>query len=61
MLYGFCGGAFGRDSHENKRVESIGADWIVCRDTRGHPVFASGPNIEEELLEYTTPPLEERD
>lgn len=35
VLYGYCGGVFGRDSYENKRVEAFGADWIICRDKKG--------------------------
>lgn len=31
VLYGYCGGHFGRDSYEDKRVEAIGADWVVVR------------------------------
>lgn len=38
---GFCGGMFGRDSHELKRVEYIGADWVVARNLDSQtPVFA---------------------
>ena len=35
VLYGFCGGHFGRDSYEDKRIEAVGEDWIVCRDEYG--------------------------
>lgn len=31
VLDGFCGGVFGRDSYEDKRVEAIGTDWVVAR------------------------------
>ena len=41
VLYGFCGGWFGRDSYGDKRVEAIGADWVVVRDDTGAPQFAS--------------------
>lgn len=41
-LFGFCGGYFGRDSYEDKRVEAVGKDWIVCRDDRGEVHFARG-------------------
>lgn len=41
MLYGFCGGFFGRDSYEDKRVEGIGTDWVVARDDRGVPHVAT--------------------
>ena len=40
LLEGFCGGAFGRDSYEDKRVEAIGADWVVAREvSSGKIVF----------------------
>ena len=57
MLYGYCGGLFGRDSYEDKRIEARGADWIVCRttDRRGNPVFVSGSNLDAELAEFRTP------
>ncbi len=32
LLYGFCGGCFGRDSYDNKRVEAIGVDWVIARE-----------------------------
>lgn len=31
VLHGFQGGAFGRDSYECRRIEAVGADWIVTR------------------------------
>lgn len=40
ILYGFCNGYFGRDSYENKHVESFGKDWVVCRDKDGIIHFA---------------------
>jgi hypothetical protein len=58
VLYGFCGGYFGRDSYSDKRVEAIGADWIVARDKRGEPVFAisdTGIDLMDELSEYLNP------
>lgn len=64
VLYGFCGGAFGRDSYGTKRVEAIGADWVVARelhtraDTRGTVWFYEGDP--EELVEYTTDEERER-
>lgn len=39
VLYGYCGGAFGRDSYGDKIVVAMGRDWIVCRE-KGAPVFA---------------------
>ena len=50
MLYGFCGGAFGRDVYHDKRVEAIGADWVVCRTSTGDLAFRGGDP--EELREY---------
>lgn len=44
ILYGFCNGYFGRDNYEDKRVEAIGADWIVARGVEsGRPFFADYP------------------
>lgn len=53
VLYGFCGGHFGRDSYRDKRVEAMGADWLVARNDRGQPEFFTG-NISD-LQEYLTP------
>jgi len=50
VLYGYCGGAFGRDSYRNKRVEAIGADWLVCRTDDGQVIFAD--YAPEDLTEY---------
>lgn len=56
-LYGFCGGAFGRDSHDDKRVEAIGSDWVVARaiDSYGDcwAEFYSG--CPEDLERYKEP------
>ncbi len=40
-LYGFCNGHFGRDSIETKRIEGLGADWLVARDDKGQIHFTS--------------------
>lgn len=56
MLYGFCGGDFGRDSYSDKRVEAVGADWVVARDDMGRVCFAHGENIHDDLLHHTDPP-----
>jgi len=37
-LYGYCGGEFGRDSYGDKRVEAIGGDWVVARETASEQV-----------------------
>ena len=39
-LYGFCGGAFGRDSYAEKVVVAVGKDWVVARED-GRPIFAA--------------------
>lgn len=45
VIHGFAYGAFGRDHYDCVRIEAVGPDWIVARDTdedhRG-PSFASG-------------------
>ena len=55
LLFGYCGGAFGRDSYDIKRVEAIGADWIVAhgQSGSGDPVFYQGRP--EDLEEHTEP------
>lgn len=59
ILYGYCGGAFGRDSYEAKRVEAIGMDWIVVRNKDGDTRFADDSDVEDsihaKLAEYTEP------
>jgi hypothetical protein len=52
VLHGFCHGAFGRDSYGDKRVEAIGADWIVVRNQNGLPIMAQGSGIVETLEEF---------
>lgn len=54
ILYGYCGGVFGRDSYDEKRVEAVGADWVVARcSLRGTVEFAAC--APEELEQYTEP------
>jgi hypothetical protein len=50
VLRGFCGGYFGRDSYEDKRVEAVGADWIVARDDFGRVHFACGSDVHRRVL-----------
>lgn len=51
LLNSSAGGAFGRDSYEDKRVEAIGADWVVARGVdSGKALFAAGSP--EDLLEF---------
>lgn len=52
VLYGFCGGAFGRDSYGDKTVEAIGRDWVVAREG-SRPVYADGDPAH--LTRYRTP------
>lgn len=54
VLYGFCGGHFGRDSYDDKRVEAVGSDWVVVREEYSKTVhlYHGDP---ERLLEYRTP------
>lgn len=44
VIHGFCGGSFGRDSYACRRVEAVGPDWIVTRNS-----FASKPDTGVEL------------
>lgn len=53
VLYGFCQGSFGSDSYSDKRVEAIGADWVIARDDAGRPVMYHGSP--EDLTPYRTP------
>jgi len=60
MLYGYCGGVFGRDHYNHCRVEAVGVDWVVVRqvdfDCEGqgpYPEFAQGDTIHQDLEEYT--------
>ena len=52
VLYGYCGGLFGRDSYGRKRVEAIGHDWVVVRDERDTVDFFTGNP--EDLEIYST-------
>lgn len=64
VIYGFAGGYFGRDSYSDKRVEAVGVDWVVCReigDEFAIPIFAAGPNVHDQLAEYTKRPDDEPD
>lgn len=51
VLYGYCGGLFGRHSYGEKRVEAVGADWVVARDSSGSPLFYQG--VPENLEAFT--------
>ena len=56
MIYGYCGGIFGREfnAYKDKRVEAIGVDWVVLRDEDGDIHFAEGDEVQQ-LEKYTTP------
>ena len=60
ILYGFCGGAFGRDSYDDKRVEAVGVDWVVVRNEAGYAGFACGDDIHEDLAKFTERPKEDQ-
>ena len=55
VLYGYCGGYFGRESYAIKYVEAIGQDWVVARDKNGEVHFACGKDIHKTLISYTKP------
>lgn len=64
VLYGFCGGAFGRDSYRTKRVEAVGVDWVVARAIGRVDAgpefarFASPDEMREELAKAMDPAKE---
>ncbi len=65
VLYGFCNGFFGRDSYDDKRIEAIGADWVVARENES-PCFASfndgwQKRDMQSLLENWSKPVVEQD
>jgi hypothetical protein len=31
VIHGFCGGLYGRESFGCRRVEAVGADWVLTR------------------------------
>jgi hypothetical protein len=43
-VHGFANGIFGRDSYGCRRIEAMGADWVVTRmlDSPREPEFVSG-------------------
>lgn len=40
IFHGYCNGYFGRNGYGKKRVEGVGADWIVVRHKNGDLNFA---------------------
>ncbi len=53
MIYGYCEGLFGRDSYGDRRVEAIGADWVVLRTEDNTVELYDG--VPERLLEFSYP------
>lgn len=57
QLFGFCGGWFGHDAYNTKRVEAVGVDWVVAREVEGGAVhFASGEDVHNALSAFTVDP-----
>lgn len=55
VLKGYCYGYFGRDSYGDKRVEAVGADWIVVREDDGEinlAVFENTAEMEKYVEEW---------
>ncbi len=69
VLYGYCGGFFGREGYGPHRVEALGADWIVVRHIESGRVYHAADSdrsdypaagtILRHLAEYTVKPDEE--
>lgn len=59
VLFGFCGGIFGRDASPGWtwRVEASGRDWIVARPRveGGGAWFASGDTVHDDLRYHLRP------
>jgi len=53
IIHGFAEGAFGRDHFGCYRVEAVGPDWVVVRNSEGAPDldFASGRPALERIIE----------
>ena len=46
-LYGYCEGAFGRYSYQEKTIIASGEDWVVVVDTDDIKEFASFKTVDE--------------
>jgi|APSaa5957512535_1039671.scaffolds.fasta_scaffold667385_2 hypothetical protein len=57
-LHGYCGGHFGRNSYGDKRVEGVGADWVVARDEKEEVVFFEGDPADLEQYRKPEPEYE---
>jgi hypothetical protein len=53
VLYGYCNGNFDNDLYGDKRVEAIGADWVVVREDESVLVYRGNP---ESLTRYRQKP-----
>ena len=55
ILYGYCGGAFGRDGYTDKRVEIVAVDYVAVRymDSENKPDFYAGDpkDLEKYLID----------
>jgi hypothetical protein len=48
ILYGYCGGVFGRGGYGPHRVIAVGRDWVLCR----------GGQIEDYVYVYNGDPAD---
>lgn len=48
-IYGYCAGYFGRETDHVKKIEALGPDWVVARNSKGVPEFAEGGRLFEVL------------
>ena len=51
QLVGYCGGLFGRNFYGPGRIEAIGFDWVIVRDSDGEPAFGSGSDWRDSIDE----------
>jgi hypothetical protein len=56
ILYGYCGGYFGRDSYEDKRIEVVGNDYVLARGITNGDLYFCDFNLSQishdDLKEY---------
>lgn len=52
MIHGYAGGTYGRDSYYCRRVEAVGYDWVVTRNSRGVVEVASGQDDLAEVAKH---------
>ena len=61
ILHGYCGGEFSGEygtSYECKRIEAMGADWVVAREIESQRVVFAHV-APESFARYTVPPTDE--